>query len=110
MYGPAVYPNETASRNVKMGIRFCATAVNKGDVNYNPARNSCCEPMILHHHHPHSVISNSLPALQISSPAPQNSSYMCSGNYKPSQVGRILTSKTELSTTLELVPDQLQCL
>ncbi len=85
-YGPAAYPNETASRNVKMGIRFCATAVNKGDVNHNPARNSCCEPTILHHHHPHSVISHSLPALQISSPAPQNSSFMCSGNYKASQV------------------------
>ncbi len=87
MYGPAAYPNETASKNVKIGIRFCATAVNKGDVNHNPARNSCCEPTILHHHHhPHSVISNSLPALQISSPAPQNSSDMCSGNWKPSQV------------------------
>jgi hypothetical protein len=49
MYGPAAYPNETASRNVKMGIRFWQTAVNKGDVNDNPARNSCCEPTILHH-------------------------------------------------------------
>jgi hypothetical protein len=68
MYGPAAYPNETASRNVKMGIRFWETAVNKGDVNDNPARNSSCEPTILHHHHhhhhhPHSVNSNSLAAL-----------------------------------------------
>jgi hypothetical protein len=64
MYGPAAYPNETASRNVKMGIRFWAMAVNKGDVNDNPARYSCCEPTILHHrHHPHSVNSNSLAAL-----------------------------------------------
>jgi hypothetical protein len=39
-------PNETASRNVKMGIRFWETAVNKGDVNDNPARNSSCEPTI----------------------------------------------------------------
>jgi hypothetical protein len=64
MYGPAAYPNETASRNVKMGTRFWATAVNKGDVNDNPARNSCCEPTTLQHrHHPHSVNSNSLAAL-----------------------------------------------
>ncbi len=111
MYGPAAYPNETASRNVKMGIRFCATAVNKGDVNHNPARNSCCEPTILHHHHPHSVISHSLPALQISSPAPQNSSYMCSVQWKLQTITgcRILTYKTDLSTKLELMPDQLQC-
>ncbi len=110
MYGPAAYPNETASRNVKMGIRFCATAVNKGDVNHNPARNSCCEPTILHHHHAQNVIfsfSSRTPDLVTSS-----TKFVILVQWKLQTFTdcRILTYKTDLSTTLELVPDQLQCL
>jgi hypothetical protein len=35
------YPRKAESKNVHAGIMFCETAANMGDVNDEPARNSC---------------------------------------------------------------------